>query len=72
MANKEFEGLKFRKPRNLISISYTDSDYATNNQDRKSISGRINTIGGMITSWSSKKQNTVSLSSTEAEYQALS
>ena len=72
MANKEFKVLKFRKPRNLISISYTDSDYATKSQDKKSISGRINTIGGMITSWSSKKQNTVSLSSTEAEYQALS
>ena len=72
MANKAFEGLKFRKPNKLISISYKNSDYATNSQDRKSISGRINTMGGMITNWSSKKQNTVSLSSTEAEYQALS
>jgi hypothetical protein len=40
--------------------------------DRKSISGRINTLGGMTTNWTSKKQNTVSLSNSEAEYQSLS
>jgi hypothetical protein len=66
------EGLTLRRPRELRSISDCDSNYAKDENDRKSISGRINTIGGMITNWSSKKQNTVSLSSTEAEYQALS
>ena len=65
-------GLIFRKPRELRSISYCDSDYAKDEINRKSISGRINTMGGMTTSWSSKKQATVSLSSTEAEYQSLS
>jgi hypothetical protein len=66
------EGLIFRAPRELRSISDCDSDYAKDEGDRRSISGRINTLGGMITNWSSKKQATVSLSSTEAEYQALS
>jgi hypothetical protein len=37
-----------------------------------SVSGRINTLGVMITNWTSKKYHTVSLSSSEAEYQALS
>jgi len=64
--------LVFRKPRELRSISYCDSDYAKSEDDRKSISGRINTVGGTITNWTSKKQATVSLSSTESEYQALS
>ena len=65
-------GQIFRRPRELRSISDCDSNYARDENDRKSISGRINTIGGMITNWTSKKQATVSLSSTEAEYQALS
>jgi C4-type Zn-finger protein len=56
----------------LVSISDFDSDYAKDENDRRSISGRINTLGGMITNWTSKKQQTVSLSSSESEYQALS
>jgi hypothetical protein len=64
--------LVFRAPRELRSISLCDSDYAKSEDDRKSISGRINTIGGMITNWTSKKQSTVALSSTESEYQSLS
>jgi hypothetical protein len=69
---RQDKGLILKRPKSLQSISYTDSDYAKDEKDRKSISGRINTVGGMITNWSSKKQTTVSLSSTEAEYQALS
>ena len=72
LTSSVYDGLIFRKPRELRSISECDSDYGKDENDRKSISGRINTLGGMITNWSSKKQSTVSLSSTEAEYQALS
>jgi hypothetical protein len=61
-----------RKPRVLQSISYCDSDYAKDENDRRSVSGQINTLGGMIANWTSKKQQTVSLSSSEAEHQALS
>jgi hypothetical protein len=69
------EGTKplcLRKPRVLQSISDCDSDYAKDDNDRKSISEWINTLGGMTTNWTSKKQNTASLSSSEVEYQALS
>ena len=69
---RKYKGLVLRTPRELTSISDCDSDFAKDEEDRKSISGSINTVGGMITNWSSKKQATVSLSSTEAEYQALS
>lgn len=59
--------LTFRRPRELRSISYADSDYAKCEDTRKSISGGLNTIGGTITNFYSRKQDTVALSSSEAE-----
>jgi hypothetical protein len=57
------KALSLRKPRVLQSISDCDSDYAKDKNDRRSVSGQINTLGGMITNWTSKSQQTVSLSS---------
>lgn len=51
---------------------FVDADWAGDVGDRKSTSGYILTIFGCTISWQSKKQPTVSLSSTEAEYIALS
>ena len=50
----------------------SDSNYATNIEDRKSVIGYISTIGGMLTGWMSKTQQVVTLSITEDEYVALS
>jgi hypothetical protein len=61
------QGVIFRKPRELRLISYGDSDYVKCEDTRRSISGRVNTLGGMITNWSSKKQASVALSSMESE-----
>jgi len=53
-------------------IGFTDSDYATSLDDRKSNSAYVFKYNNFTISWNSAKQKTVSLSSTEAEYIALS
>jgi hypothetical protein len=50
---------------------YTDADFANCTNDRCSYSGYITQLGGSLLSWRSKKQQTVSTSTTEAEYCAL-
>lgn len=50
---------------------YTDADFANCTDDRRSYSGYIALLGGNIVSWRSKKQPTVSTSTTEAEYREL-
>ncbi len=55
----------------VISVGYSDASYASNRDDLKSISGYTYRIGGASFAWSSKKQSTVALSSTAAEYTAL-
>ena len=53
-------------------IGYSDSDWAVGNpDDRKSTSGYAFNISTGVVSCSSKKQPTVSLSSTKVEYKAL-
>ena len=60
-------GHVMKMPNNLSVINYTDAGYGV-----KSVSGTICTVGGTITSWSSRTQKITTLSSTEAEYVALS
>ena len=50
---------------------YSDADWA-NSQSRRSITGMLVLLGHGPVSWMSKKQSTVSLSSTESEYNAIS
>ena len=52
-------------------ICYTDADWANDSSDRKSTSGFIITLNNFPIHWSSKKQNLVALSSTEAELISL-
>ena len=49
-------------------VGYTDAGWAGNIGDRRSTSGFAFSLGSVAIAWSSKKQSTVALSSTEAEY----
>ncbi|GJT27227.1 hypothetical protein Tco_0907502 [Tanacetum coccineum] len=50
--------------------SFSDSDYAGDNHDRRSTSGGCQYLGRRLVSWQCKKQTIVAISSTEAEYVA--
>ena len=52
--------------------AYSDSDFAGDTETRKSVSGYIIYLNGAAIAWRSKGQKSVSLSSTEAEYMAIS
>jgi hypothetical protein len=69
--NQENIKITCRKPRELRPMAMVDSNYATNTDDRRSVTGAIFTVGGTITNWLSKTQNSVTLSSAEAEYVAM-
>ena len=49
-------------------VGYSDADWAGNAADRRSTSGYAFSLGSAAIAWSTKKQPTVALSSTEAEY----
>ncbi|KAG9459176.1 hypothetical protein H6P81_003684 [Aristolochia fimbriata] len=53
--------------RNVLA-GYSDADWAGNTNDRKSTSGGCFYLGTNLVSWYSKKQNSISLSTAEAEY----
>jgi Reverse transcriptase (RNA-dependent DNA polymerase) len=52
----------------LTLYGFTDADWASDVNDRRSTSGYAFFLAGGAISWSSKKQTSITLSSTEAEY----
>jgi hypothetical protein len=49
-------------------IRYSDFDYAGCKVEKRSISGTCQLLGRSLVSWSSKKKNSVALSTAKAEY----
>lgn len=63
-------GIMYSKVPDLRLCGFTDSDWASSLDDRKSVSASVFTLGSGVITWSSKKQPMTALSSTEAEYVA--
>ncbi|GJW10450.1 retrovirus-related pol polyprotein from transposon TNT 1-94 [Tanacetum coccineum] len=61
-------GLWYPKGTSIETIVYADSDHAGDYIDRKSTSGVCTFMGCCLTSWFSKKQMALSISTTEVEY----
>uniref|UniRef100_A0A8D8BNM2 Copia protein n=2 Tax=Culex pipiens TaxID=7175 RepID=A0A8D8BNM2_CULPI len=65
-------GLVYRAKEGAPTVEvFTDADWANDPTDRRSISGCVYQVLGCTTGWMTRKQNCVSLSSTEAELTAL-
>nr|GEV34721.1 hypothetical protein [Tanacetum cinerariifolium] len=62
----------YPKDSSVASISFVDADHAGCQDTRRSTSGSLQFLGERLISWSSKRQKSDAISSTEAEYIALS
>ncbi|GKF16567.1 hypothetical protein Tco_0061485 [Tanacetum coccineum] len=65
-------GLWYYKDTDMSLAAYSDVDHAGCQDTRRSTSGSTQLLGDKLVSWSSKKQKNTAISSTEAEYIALS
>ena len=61
-------GLWYSKGANIELVGYSDSDFVGCMVERKSTSGTCQLLVRSLVLWSSKKQNSVALSTTEDEY----
>nr|GEV01383.1 retrovirus-related Pol polyprotein from transposon TNT 1-94 [Tanacetum cinerariifolium] len=61
-------GLCYPKGTGIETVVYADSDLAGDYVDRKSTNGICTFVGSCLTSWFSKKQTGIAISTTEAEY----
>nr|GEV45184.1 copia protein [Tanacetum cinerariifolium] len=59
---------RFQEGTDIETVVYADSDHAGGYVDRKSNSGICTFVGCCLTSWFSKKQTALAISTTEAEY----
>ena len=64
-------GLLYKKGETCNLVGYCDADYARDHDTQRSTTGYMFSLGTTVVSWSSKRQLTVSLSTTEAEYRVV-
>ncbi|GKE17909.1 uncharacterized mitochondrial protein-like protein, partial [Tanacetum coccineum] len=56
----------------IALTAFADADHAGCQDTKRSTSGSMQLLGDRLVSWSSKRQKSTAISSTEAEYIALS
>ncbi|GKC90599.1 retrovirus-related pol polyprotein from transposon TNT 1-94 [Tanacetum coccineum] len=61
-------GLWYPKDSSFALTAFADADHAGCQDTRRSTSGSIQLLGDRLVSWSSKRQKSAAISSTEAEY----
>ncbi|XP_070029667.1 secreted RxLR effector protein 161-like [Nicotiana sylvestris] len=64
-------GLWYPRSNTFKLNGFSDADLAGDKEDRKGTSGICQLLGKALISWNSKKQGSVALSTTEAEYIAI-
>jgi hypothetical protein len=64
-------GIHYETNYTLYLIGFTDSDWAGDNIDHKSTSGYSLSLSSSPICWSRKKQDSIALSSAEAEYRGV-
>ncbi|GJT48941.1 hypothetical protein Tco_0975098 [Tanacetum coccineum] len=62
----------YPKDNAMLLTSYADADHTGCQDSRRSTSGSAQFLGDRLVSWSSKKQRSTAISTTEAEYIAMS
>nr|GFD12238.1 uncharacterized mitochondrial protein AtMg00810-like [Tanacetum cinerariifolium] len=65
-------GLWYPKDSSIALTAFADADHAGCQDTRRSTSGSVQFLEERLISWSSKRQKSAAISSTEAEYIALS
>ncbi|GKB55714.1 retrovirus-related pol polyprotein from transposon TNT 1-94, partial [Tanacetum coccineum] len=65
-------GLWYPKDSSIALTTYSDADHAGCQDTRRSTSVSMQLLGDKLVSWSSKRQKSTAISSTEAEYVAMS
>ncbi|GKA10436.1 hypothetical protein Tco_0689869 [Tanacetum coccineum] len=65
-------GLQYSKDSAMALTAFSDADHAGCQDTRRSTYGSMQLLGDKLVSWSSKRQKSAAISSTEAEYIALS